>query len=102
MTTDSLPAPVALTLERIDVNGNYGPDNCRWVTQKEQARNTRRNKTVTWRGRSLCIAEWSELLGIPHTTTNSRVKAGWSAERTLTTGANAATLAALDDQEPTS
>jgi hypothetical protein len=77
-----------LTLERIDNDGSYSPENCRWATRKEQQRNTSTSKRVTFRGHEKTTAEWSELLGIDRTTLLSRLRRGWSTERALTTGAN--------------
>ena len=54
------------SIEREDVNGNYGPDNCRWATQREQCRNQRRNRIVVYQGRTMTLAELVELTGIEH------------------------------------
>lgn len=61
-----------LTIDRIDVNGNYCPKNCRWVTQKEQNRNTRKNRLITFNGETHCIGEWAEITGINKSTLCTR------------------------------
>ena len=53
-----------LQLDRIDNSGPYSPDNCRWVTTKENCRNTRRNKFITLCGIRKTVAEWCETLDI--------------------------------------
>lgn len=68
--------PEGHTLERIDNNGNYGPDNCRWATPKEQNRNTRVCRYITQKGRTQTVAAWAEELDIPKATIFSRLRAG--------------------------
>lgn len=48
------------TIDRINNNGNYEPNNCKWVSMKEQARNKRNNKIITYNGISKCLVEWAE------------------------------------------
>lgn len=72
------------TLERIDNGGPYAPGNCRWATRHDQSRNTRRNRTLTFRGVSLCLRDWAARAGMSPSCLTSRLKRGWSVERALT------------------
>jgi hypothetical protein len=74
------------TLERKDNDGNYSKKNCVWDTRLAQARNTRQVKRYTFNGKTLCLTEWAEELGVPHSSLESRIhKHGWSVERALST-----------------
>lgn len=64
-----------LTLERIDTNGDYEPNNCKWASYKDQARNTRRNRLHTIDGVTHCLAEWCEILNESWSTVKKRLAA---------------------------
>jgi hypothetical protein len=71
------------TIERVDVNGNYSPDNCVWLIQDMQKRNTRRNVNITHEGKTMVLAEWSRLTGIPQRTIRRRLQRGLSTTESL-------------------
>jgi len=65
-----------MTLDRIDVDGDYCPENCRWATLLAQERNKRTAKIVSYNGESLTISEWSKKLGINQSTLYMRFRVG--------------------------
>jgi hypothetical protein len=70
------------SLERIDNDGPYSRENCRWATQTEQMRNTRATRWVTAFGIRLSLAEWCEKIGVNKGTLRGRLKS-WSPERAV-------------------
>lgn len=74
-----------LTLDRIDVNGDYTPSNCRWVTNQEQQNNKRDNVFLEFNGKKQTMMQWARELGVGFRMIENRIKRGWSVEKTLTT-----------------
>lgn len=74
-----------LTIDRIDVNGNYSPENCRWVSRAEQSINKRNNHRITFNGETKTIKEWSDETGLAQDVISRRLnRYNWSVERALT------------------
>lgn len=67
-----------LTLDRIDVNGDYSPENCRWASVYVQANNKRNNRRISVGGETHTVAEWSRIMGINDGTIRARLKKGWT------------------------
>lgn len=73
-----------LTLDRVDVNGPYSPDNCHWSSMKEQQNNRRNNTVIECFGEAHTLQQWADILGINRSTISSRIRYGWPIEMALT------------------
>lgn len=74
------------TIDRIDVNGNYEPSNCRWVTLREQCYNKRNNLIITYNGETKTVSQWAKVFGINEKTIYTRIYLyGWDKIRAITT-----------------
>ena len=72
-----------LTIERIDVNGNYCPENCTWIPNNCQAKNTRRNIRLFYNGEEKILSEWAKELNVPYSTMKYRLKHDYCVEEIL-------------------
>lgn len=76
--------PKGCTLDRVDINGDYSPENCRWANVWQQARNRRGSLHVTYNGQTKPLAQWAEELGMVYTTLYNRLyRYGWSIDRAM-------------------
>ena len=74
-----------LTIDRIDGEKGYTPENCRWTTYKVQNNNTAQNHLITFQGKTMNVTQWANHLGISKKMLGERIRRGWEIERALTT-----------------
>lgn len=74
-----------LTLDRIDNNKGYYPENCRWTTRKVQQNNTRHNRYIEYNGETKTLAQWCELLNLKYSTMNNRFLHGYTPKEAFET-----------------
>lgn len=75
--------PEGMTLDRIDINGPYSPENCRWATHTEQMGNRSNSVHITLNGVTKCMSQWAKELGLTHETIKQRLRKGWPVEMVL-------------------
>ena len=75
--------PEEMTLDRIDNNGDYTPENCRWATHEQQVNNKTDSNYIEINGKKLTVTQWAKKLKVNPKTLFSRLNRGWSKEDTV-------------------
>jgi hypothetical protein len=71
------------SIDRIDNNKGYSPENCRWSSRIDQASNKRNNRLLKKEGHAMTVAQWARRLGVPVATLSWRIQNGWPDEKVL-------------------
>lgn len=69
--------PPGCSIDRIDNNGDYTPENCQWATREDQSNNLRKNRIIEYNGERHSVTMWSRILGIHQSTLDERLRSGW-------------------------
>ena len=77
--------PAGMSIDRVDSNGDYTPENCHWSTQEQQNENTSRNRFVAYDGREQTIKAWAREFDLNPKCLSERLRRGWDVERAMTT-----------------
>ncbi len=73
------------SLDRIDNNGDYTPENCRWATKSEQNKNRSVTVWIEHKGKTMLVQDWALEVGLPYSTLYARLRNGWNIDRALNT-----------------
>ena len=77
--------PEGKSLDRVDNEKGYSPENCRWADAQTQQRNKRNSRLVTHNGKTMTLADWAEANGINPITISARIQNGWDEVSAITT-----------------
>jgi hypothetical protein len=78
------PKGSRITIDREDNDGNYEPNNCRWLSNKKNQRNKKSTVFVEWEGKKIAVTELEEQQGFPRGIIYKRLKLGWPLEKAVT------------------